>query len=261
MSRITAGAVALFAVLAFVPAPSQSQVTAAADSVSADTLPSASSIFARYIEVLGGRELLASQSGLEGRGTFELPAQGITGNLEIYGAAPSKLLVRVTIPGLGLIRTGYDGQVAWSLNPAIGPMVLEGRMLDQMRQEADFYGPLSRDRYVASMETVGVRDFEGRPCFEVKVVTNWDETYVEFYDTETGLLAGSIRTQESPMGAIETTTVLTDYRATSGFLVPMVITQRMMGQEQRMRLDSLVYGPLNDSLFVLPQEIKPLVKP
>lgn len=259
MSRITTGVIALLALLPLRPMPVHAQ--ADADSAAAVSLPSADSIFSRYIEAIGGRDVLSKPTGTHALGTFELPAQGIAGDLEVFGAAPARLLVRINIPGLGLIRSGYDGEVGWSLNPAVGPMVLEGRMLDQMRQEADFYGPLSRSKYVASMETVGTTEFEGRPCYEVKVVTKWDEEYTEFYDVESGLLAGSVRTQESPMGAIETTTILMDYEGLGGIMAPTLVTQRMLGQEQVMRIDSVSYGAVSDTLFVLPTEIKALISP
>lgn len=222
-------------------------------------LPAASVLRERHIDAIGGRAALERHRSSHALGKFDIAAQGIHGSLEIFAAAPNNLLVEIDVPGIGLVRNGYNGEIGWTIHPATGPMVMDGRQLDQMRQQADFYGVLQQERYIASTETVEEVEFAGRPSYRVKVITLWDEEYSEFFDRETGLLAGNIREQESPMGAIEVTTVTTDYRDFGGISAPTKVVQRLLGLEQTFTVERVEYDQVDESLFELPSEIRTLV--
>lgn len=222
-------------------------------------LPEARKIVDRYVEAIGGEDLIRSMNGQRIIGRMEVPAQGIGGDLEVYAAAPDKVLLKIEVPGLGAIASGFDGQVGWTINPAMGPMVLEDRQLDQMRQQADFYGALHREEFIASMETVEKTEFEGHAAYKVKVVTTWGEEYFEFFDAESGLMVGQQRTQASPMGDIPTTNVMSDYKEFDGLLVPTRSVQRMMGIEQVISVTSIEAWKPDAATFALPPEIKALM--
>ena len=227
--------------------------------VGQDALPAAKELYARYLDAIGGRAALSRHESSHITGTFAIPAQGISAPLEVFSAAPTLMLVSIEIPGFGLVRSGSDGETFWTVNPAVGPMILEGTMLEQTRQQSDFYGQLHPEQYVASSETVERTEFEGSPSFKVKVVTKWDEEYFEFYAVDSGLLVGSIRTQESPMGGVEAVTLLADYKDFGGIMMPTKVVQRVMGMEQVMTTDSVVYDAVDPAVFALPDEIKTLL--
>jgi hypothetical protein len=180
--------------------------------------------------------------------------------MEMFGAAPNRLFTIMDMPGVGQVRTGYDGEVAWTINPMMGPMLIEGATLRQLKQQADFYSVLFPERYVDTFEPVTSKDFEGKVCYEVRVVTKWGEEYLEYYDVATGLQAGSVRTQESPMGPIEATTVVSEYGRFGAIMVPTKVVQRAMGMIQVMTIVSIQYDTVPDSVFVTPPEIKALVE-
>jgi hypothetical protein len=219
----------------------------------------ASDVYTRYVEALGGRETLARYSSSRALGEFAMPRQGIRGDLEVFGAEPNKMLVRVEIPGVGVVRQGYDGEVGWSINPATGAMVLEGMMLDQLRQQADFLGPLAMESYVDSARVVADTVFDERPCQKVRLVTKWGEEYFEFFDVETGLLAGTVRRQASPMGPMETTTVVAEYQDFGGILVPARTVQETMGMEQVITVTAVEFDTVDPEVFTLPAEIAAMV--
>lgn len=224
-----------------------------------EALPTAKELNTRYVDALGGRAAIEQYESSHVTGTFSVPAQGIEGTLEVFSAAPALMRLNIEIPGLGTVQSGSDGETFWTINPAMGPMILEGNMMEQMRQQADFYAQLHPEQYIASSETVERTDFEGTPAYKVKVVTTWDEEYVEFYDVNSGLLLGSIRTQESPMGGVEAVTVLQDYRDFGGIMLPTRVVQRVMGMEQIMTTDSVAYDAVDPAVFALPDEIKTLL--
>lgn len=219
----------------------------------------ASDVYTRYVEALGGREALSRYTSSHALGAFSMPMQGIGGDLEVFAAEPNLMLVRVDIPGVGTVRQGYDGEVGWSINPATGAMVLEGMMLDQMRQQADFFGPLRIEDYIDSARVVADTVFDERPCQKVRLVTKWGEEYFELFDVETGLLAGTIRRQASPMGPMETTTVVSDYQDFGGILVPTMTVQETMGMEQVITVTSVEFDTVDPAVFALPAEIAAMV--
>jgi hypothetical protein len=199
----------------------------------ASALPPAAEIITRYVKALGGREAVLRHASRRAVGTFSLPAQGITGTLELVAARPDRFLLKVSLPGIGDLLTGHDGEIGWMVNPMTGPMLLGGKQ----RVE-----------------------FEGRPTYKVRAVrANGDEDF-EFYDVETGLLAGSVVTRESPLGAMKATNVMTDYRAFGGLQVPTRQIQRVMGTEQVLIITSVEFGAVDASSFAPPAAIRALVK-
>jgi len=233
---------------------------AAAPAAASAQLPDAERILARYIDALGGEAALRKHSFRYHKSTLSMPAQGITMSMEAFAAPPDLYVSRMEMPGMGTVRSGYDGKVAWTIHPATGPMLLEGTALEQQRQQVNFYDPLDRDRYIKAMETLERTDFQGRSCYKVKVVTNWGEEYHEYYDTETGLLAGLVRKQETPMGAIESTVIIDEYREVGGVKLATKLRTLAMGMEQIVTVDSTSFEKFDTSVFDPPPEIKALVK-
>lgn len=226
-----------------------------------EALPDGREIVDRFVEAIGGKDAILEQGAQQLIGRIEVPSQGIAGDLEAFSAPPNKLRTNIELPGIGAIKAGYDGEVGWTVHPAFGPMLLEGRMLDQMRHQADTRAALHPETLIASLETVEKVDFDGQPCYKVKVVTRWDEEYFEYYNVESGLLVGGERTQATPMGDIPTTSAVGDYRDFGGLLLPTRTVQRTMGIEQVITVSEVKGMDLGDEVFAPPAEIKALMEP
>lgn len=224
----------------------------------ADALPSGRVVIRRFIEAVGGEAAIKRQAGRHVVGKFDVPAQGISGDLELYAAPPDRIAVSVSIPGIGIVRTGYDGTVAWNMNPMLGPRMLDGLERAQLAQEADFESALYPDRLFTALETEAEEEFDGAACYRVKVTTADGESYVEFFDKATGLQRGTRRSQGSPMGDVETVSVLSDWREVDGVKIPFKSVQRAMGIEQVVTILTVETMAVPDSVFALPAEIRAL---
>ncbi|HKP29421.1 MAG TPA: hypothetical protein VJU15_08455 [Gemmatimonadales bacterium] len=234
---------------------------AIAPSLTAQAKPTGDELYNRYLEAAGGRAAMQKITSRHVWGHFEVEAQGLTGPIEILNASPMKMLTKIEIPGMGSTSTGLNGETGWMLNPAMGPMLVEGTALDQMKQQSDMDALLNPSKYVTSRETTGEANHGGSPCWVVTVTTTWKETYTECYDKASGLLSATIRKQNSPMGELEGTTVYTEYKSFDGVKMATVIKASTMGIEQVVRIDSISTKPIPDSAFELPSEIKALKKP
>src|SRR3712207_4925228 len=114
---------------------STSTSAAQAQSPATAGLPAARTLIDRYVQAIGGRDAVLRHSTIRYVGTFEVPAAGVKGDLSVVQAAPNKTAVTMTMPGMGQMLQGYDGSVGWSVNPMQGPRVLEGKELEQLREE------------------------------------------------------------------------------------------------------------------------------
>jgi hypothetical protein len=222
-------------------------------------LPEGRAVIERFIAAIGGRDAILKHQARHFKGRFESPAQGIVGEFDLYQAAPNRMLTTATFPGLGTVREGYDGSVAWSTNPATGPMVLDGLALDQRRHGADFYLALYPPEMIAEVETVGAEPFEGTPAHKIRVKTTWGEEYFEFFDRASGLQLGSVRTLSTPLGEIEAIIVISDWRPVEGVRMPFRLVQRVATIEAVITFSELSLAPVPDSVFALPPEIRALI--
>ena len=237
---------------------SPSVATAPPAAAKSATLPSAEAILERYRNAIGGEQAIRKHTARTVKGIFEIPAQGIKGELAMYAAAPNLIRVVVTLPGLGELQRGYDGRIGWSIDPAIGPRLLEGRELDEFRHSAEFYDELHEPGKFKSVTLVGKTTFEGQDVYELRLVRDSGFEYTEYFSVETGLMVGGKVNASSPMGQTPMTSVIAEYRRFDGLLLPTLTRQRMMGLEQVMTVSSVTFDSVDAKMFELPPAIASL---
>jgi hypothetical protein len=227
---------------------------------SATALPSPRSIIDRHIAAIGGRAAILARTSTHATGTVSIPSAGMTGSVDVFAAKPNKTLLRITLGGIGAIEEGFDGKIGWSLSPMTGPALVQGKELDQKRFDSDFLSDLHADTRYESMTTVEQLDFEGRPCYKVRLVRKGGGEEFAFYDVTTGLKAGSIMTRESPMGPVTATTVETDYRQFGPLLQPSTVKSTAIGLQQIITVTAIEYDTVPPATFEPPAAIKALLK-
>jgi hypothetical protein len=235
--------------------------TQPAAAATTSSLPSARAIIDRYVQAIGGREAVTRYNTIRYVGTFEMPAMGAKGDLSVVQAAPNKMAVTMNMPGMGIVMTGYDGTVGWSVNAMQGPRVLEGKELDQLRDEAGPAAMLRSPDRIRSAETVELTSMGGQPCYKVKLTYHSGRESFDCYSPETGLPVGIIQRQESPMGSMEITTLVSDWKEFGGLKVPTKLRAQMMGQEMVQTIERLEFDRPEDAKAVeIPDQVKPLVR-
>jgi hypothetical protein len=223
-------------------------------------LPAAKEVVARFVKEIGGPAAFAKIDSQHVHGKFDMAGQGITGDLEVFAKRPDKLIIKITVPGIGDVVQGFDGKVGWSMNPMTGPMVLEGKMLEQLREQAQFDSVLHNAAEFKSMELAGRTVFEGKECYQINLVRQSGQPSTEYYDVNTGLLHATAEVQETPLGSIKATGVLSDYKQFGEALFATTITQKMGPLAQVMHFNSVEFNHVDDSVFELPKEIKRLIE-
>jgi len=228
--------------------------------LSAQALPSAAELMAAYNKAVGGEAALAKYEGMRTTGNFAIPSMGMSAGFEVYSARPNKMLTVIAIPGMGEMRQGHDGTVAWAVDPMRGARILEGLEKNAITDQADFDSSLRLARYFKSAETVEKTTMGGQECYKVKLVWNSGRETFDCYSLADGLLIARVETQQSDMGAIEAVTLLQDYSDFGGVRLPKKMLVTAMGMEQVMTIEAVDYAAIDASRFELPAEIKALVK-
>lgn len=223
-------------------------------------LPSARSVIDRHVQAIGGRKAVLSHTSLHATGTMTVVGSGITGTLHVYGAKPNKSLVKIGLGGIGELLEGFDGTTGWTLNPVTGPMLAQGKELEEKQFDADFYSDLHESGRYVSMKTVEKTTFEGRPCYKVSLVRKNGGEDFDYYDVETGLKAGATGTRESPMGPLSVTQAHSGYKKFGDMLMPTTMKQTAMGVQQILTITTVEFDNVPPSMFEPPAQIKALLK-
>ena len=221
-------------------------------------LPTASDIFTKSIEAIGGEAAIRKHTSMVTKGTLSMPAAGMSGKLEIITLAPNKILTLMEFAGVGKITQGFDGTVGWSMNPMQGPSLIEGSMLEELKKSSDMYKDLDPSKIWSKAETKGAVNFGGVPCYEI-AVTGGPGDGALYYEIQTGLTRGMMLTVESPMGKMPATTMMSDYKDFDGVKIATRTDVEAMNMKQVLVVESVDYKSIDPSLFNLPPEIKALV--
>ena len=223
-------------------------------------LPKAETILDRYVEVTGGKAAYEKRKSEVTTGTFELTAMGLKGAMTTYHVAPDKAYTEIEFPGLGKIQEGSNGAVAWQLSAMQGPHLKEGDERATSLLMAKFNGDVAwRDLY-KTVETAGVETVDGKPCYSVTLTPKEGPGSTRCYDKESGLLTKAVVTMKGPMGEITVEGYASDYRKEGDLLVPHKMTQKTMGQEFTINIDSVKpNADIPAERFAVPAEIQALI--
>jgi outer membrane lipoprotein-sorting protein len=223
----------------------------------AGQLKTADAVLDRYKQALGGVDAIAKVQSKTVHG--EIESTGKPGKATfVYYAKPFKTLLKATRADGSEVTYGFDGSVSWSITPQ-GASIDKDTALEAVRRDADLQYPLHQPDYFKNLDFAGVTDFEGRSCYWLHGTTHWGKDNNQFYDVETGLLAG-YRFQVDTASAAVASVVFQDYKSFGGLLVAMKTTSRSGDHSQTFTYKSVSYEALPDSMFELPSAVKALLK-
>lgn len=211
----------------------------------------------RYKEALGGKQAIANVQSITVQGEAESTLTPGKATF-VYYAKPFKTLFKLTRADGTQITAGFDGKVSWTITPK-GAEIDKDTALDAIRRDADLQYALHQPDYFRKLELAGISDFEGHRCYWLHGTTNWGKDNNQFYDVETGLLAGYRFESDDSSKAI-TFAIFEDYRNFGGPLIATRNTTRAGNKSQTFTYKSVSYEPLADSIFELPPAVKALVK-
>ena len=225
----------------------------------AQALPDGKALVARHVAAMGGREAMDKHSSLNMLGTFSMAAMGIEGPVHVWRAKPNKFVKTIVSGSFGESATGYDGTTAWVNQPGAGYMILSGEMAEQAKSQAEFLADFPEPGRYSSIETVALEDFEGKKCYKVKLVKAAGGETIQYFDVESGLAAGSIRSTETQMGKMDITSVLSDYKEQGGVLMPSKVIQKTPQGDVMLLFTTYEWDNVDPAVFNLPDGVKAMI--
>lgn len=242
------------------PAPTATRSPGSEPPVPAAVLAPASAVLARAVEAVGGGEAWRKHASISMRGAMEIPALGLRGAVTSSTIAPNRMVTSIELPGLGKVRTGYDGTNAWAIEPTGGPRLLDPKEKESMARESSMFKDLELDRHWDAIETTGEAEFAGVVCWKVEAKRG-DQSAVLWFEKESGLPRGSETTAETQLGRIPVVTRILEYGTFEGLKVATRTETTQMGQKMLATVERVEFDRVDPKDVELPPEIKALLEP
>lgn len=226
--------------------------------LAAQRLPEAAALAARHDSLVGGRAALEAINSLRLIGTFSIPAAGIDAPVEILKRKPNQYLFRTSLGEFGEVLQGFDGEVAWSVQPGQEPRILSGPELERAREQADFFGDLHDLTRFTSVETVGETDFAGRRAWEVRMIRPSGDTLFEYFEVASGLSIGGAVLAGSMTGRVRLLTILSEYKPYGTLRLATRVTQRAPDFETVLLIQFVEIDGVREEDVALPPAVRAL---
>lgn len=221
----------------------------------AGRLPTVNEVLERHVEATGGKEALLQHKSMTVHGRYEDPAQKADYETVFY-TKDGKMLLKAELGGGKQYQTGYDGETAWVLHPDGKVDIAEGDMVKTVARDADMYYHLHVLNYFKSMEVVDMKEFNGRPCYHLKGINNWDKVNEQFYDKENGLLMGYAFNTAWRGGKGDATDTFDEYKDFGGVRMAAKTTSRDGDNLTISLITAVTYDDVKDEVFALPKAVK-----
>jgi zinc protease len=219
-------------------------------------LPTVDAVLENYVKAIGGREAALKISSRVSKGTFELASlAGVKGQLEIYEKAPNKQVAILNIPGIGEEAEGFNGAIAWELEPDSGVVHEKtGLELASARREADFYEDLRFKELYTRLTIKGVEKVGTAQAYVLEAVPAEGSAAHFYFDTQTGLLLRHDSIEEGEEGKRSVEEYYSDYRAVDGIKVPFAIHEVSPGMDFTIKLSEVKHNvAIDDAKFNKPE--------
>ena len=231
-----------------------------ATSAGAQALPDAKELIAKYGKAVGGDNWKAHKSARM-KATMEMPGGGLRADIEAVNIFSTRtMLMKTEIPGIGSIMQGFDGTTAWSKDPQLGARLLQGAEGEQASEEADPDAALRVSGNIVKSETVEKTNMNNVDCYKVKHTWKSGRITHDCFSVTDGLIVATMMKQISPMGELEVTQLLNEYKDFGGVKRASTTSFSMMGQDIKTTLTSWEWDTVKPEDVEPPADIKALLK-
>ncbi len=218
-----------------------------------DKAPTVDQIIDKYVQAIGGKAAVEKQTSRVGKGTFEVPAFGANGTIEVYAKAPNKTFSVINIDGFGVVQQGFTGTAGWSSDPQSGMRDLSGSELAAAKLDAEFYRDIKLKELYPKMELKGKEKLASGEAYVLVATPASGSPETLYFDVQSGLLVRQDGKRESPQGALNIQVLFEDYKEVDGVKVPFTIKQNSDAISFVIRLSEIKHNvTIDDAKFNKP---------
>jgi len=192
----------------------------------------AEAVIGKYVQSIGGEEALLAVKDITTRASMEM--QGMKIDINTTQKAPNKLLIEMVMGGNAISRQVFDGEKGKVVSP-MGEQVLEGPMLEEMKESASIFPELEFKSNGTQLELLGVEDVDGQQAYKVQITRPSGKTVTAFFSVADGLKLKEV--SSTPQGAV--TTSFANYQSFGGILMPTAMKQSVGPQSFNIVISSV----------------------
>lgn len=223
------------------------------DAKPAGSMPTADQIIEKYVQAIGGKAAIEKQTSRVSKGTFDLPAFGASGPVEVYEKAPNKTASVININGFGVVQEGYDGKVGWSQDPQSGLREKSGSELAAARLDAEFFKPIKVKQLYPKIVVKGKDKVADKEVYVLEATPVDSSVETWYFDTQTGFMVRQDSEREGPQGKQAIQVYLDDYREVDGIKLPFKLHQVTPQFSIDIKIEEVKHNvPIDDAKFTKP---------
>lgn len=215
--------------------------------------PPVDNILDQYVRAIGGKTAFEKLTSRVSKGTFEMSANGVNASIEAYQKAPNRGVIIIHSSNGGIMQQGFNGTIAWSMDPQDGLRELSGTARDSHSRNAEFYYDIRLKEIYPTRVLEGKTRIDDREVNIVKVTPLNGMAELMYFDTETGLLLRHDHEDDSPKGKLLVETYYGDYREIDGVKIPFFTRSKSTDSEYIVKLSQVQHNVyIEDTKFDKP---------
>ncbi|MEO8232980.1 MAG: hypothetical protein ABI638_11900 [Ignavibacteriota bacterium] len=202
----------------------------------------------KYIEAIGGRDVL---SKIEDRTTIMRgTAMGQALTIIVKQKAPNKMRQEIKAGGMDQTII-FDGEKG-TMKAATQKVDITGKELEQLKIEASLELLLDPESFGVKLSYEGTEKVNEKDAYKIKMTLPSGIRWFTFFDVESGLKVKEQKEMQTKMGLIEQTVTYDNYTEVDGIKYPFKLTQSFGPQSVEMTVSSVkVNKGLSDDIFVI----------
>ena len=215
--------------------------------------PTAQAIFDKYATAVGGLQAFRAAVHRTEIGTADITFAGVSAGYE-RKVSGGKMVMTIDVAGFGQVVQGYDGTVAWGMDPQSGPRKMDAATSADAAAGTSLTAGFWEAGTYATAEVLDAADFEGVKCWPVKIVGKTGRERVVYYDQATGVKVGEVVKQDGAEQKI----IYADYKPFGAIKVPTKVTQGTPNGDIVLNITAVKFDPIEAAAFALPDAVKAL---
>ena len=215
--------------------------------------PTAQALFDKHAAAVGGMAAFRATMARTEVGTADITFASISAGYE-RKVGGGRMLMTIDVPGFGQVQQGFDGTIAWAMDPQSGASKMDAGMTADVLSSTSPTAGLWESGSYTSAEVLDAADFEGAKTWPVKIVSKSGRARTVYYDQATGLKIGEVIQQ--PSG--EQKNLYSAYKRFGAISVATKVTQGTPNGDIVLNTTAVTFNAIDAAIFVLPAAVKSL---
>src|SRR4051812_8319422 len=211
-------------------------------------------ILADAVKATGGAAAWNAHKTAHYKVETTLQGMGMGGTGERYQTRTDKSLMTMTMAGLGVVREGTNGKVAWTEDPVLGIRYLDGVEAEQTRIASSWNADLHAGELFAKLEAANESGPDGAPLECIVATPKLGSPLRSCYDAKTHLQVSQSGVRAGPQGDMPFRAIIRDWREIAGVKIPFESNTQLGPITTVDRVTSVTFDePIDDKMFDPPK--------